>query len=77
MEMRLRVATSAKNVRCSSKGRPYAFLKVGPNPTTSTVVNITTAHNGSEVKYQNGKAVIADIKNNQSVRVIVLSDFFV
>ena len=34
----------------------YDLLKVGTNPSTSTVVNITTAHNGSEVRYHIGRA---------------------
>jgi len=64
-----------KNNSCSSKGRIYAFLIVGPKPITSTVVNITTAHSGCEVRYHAGNEVIARIKNSQSILVIVLSDF--
>jgi len=77
MEIRLRATIITKKVNCSSKGYIYAFLKLGANPNTSTVVNITTAHNGSEVTYHKGKEVIANIKNNQSVLVIVLSEFFI
>jgi len=52
------------------------FPDVGPNPRTSTVVRITTAHNGSDVKYQNGKEDTAATKNNQSVLVIAVSALF-
>jgi len=37
---------------------------------------MTTAHRASEVKYQNGNDVIADIKKHQSGFVILISDFF-
>lgn len=49
---------------------------VGPKPSKSTTVSITTAHNGLDVKYQNGRAVSAASKNNQSVRVMDISDRF-
>ncbi len=77
MEIRLRTIIITKKVNCSSKGYIYAFLKLGANPNTSTVVNITTAHNGSELRYHKGKDIIANIKKIQSILVMVLSDFFI
>lgn len=70
------LANRAKNNRDSERGKLYAFLTVGPNPRTSTVVRMTTAHNGSDVTYQSGKEDIAETKNNQSVFVIVMSARF-
>jgi hypothetical protein len=40
----------------------YDLLKVWANPKTSTVVNITTGHKGSEVRYHIGRAVMVTIK---------------
>lgn len=47
---------------------------MGPKPSRSTAVRTTTAHNGSEVKYQNGNDASADKKNSQSVLVMELSE---
>ncbi len=55
MTIRLRAVKSEKNSNDSEYGARYAFLTVGTNPKTSTVVRVTTAHNGSDVIYQNGK----------------------
>jgi len=49
---------------------------VGPKPRRSTEVNTTTAHIGSDVKYQKGREAKAAIKNTQSVRVIDISERF-
>lgn len=68
---------SAKNVNGSSNGELYALRAVGPKPKTSTVVSMTTVHNGSEVKYQNGREDIAVVKNTQSVFVMVMSALFI
>ena len=75
--IRFRTAKNVKNNNDSENGSLYNFLIVGPNPSVSIVVRITTAHNGSEVKYQNGKEDIAEINNNQSVLVIVISALFI
>ena len=76
MTRRLRTAHIVKNNEDSEYGKVYAFLTVGPNPKTSTVVRITTAHNGSEVKYQSGNDDNAETKYNQSVFVIEMSARF-
>jgi len=70
MDIKLRAIKIEKNNTFSSYGEEYAFRTVGPNPRISTVVNISTAHNGSDVKYQNGKEVIAETKKAQSVFVM-------
>ena len=66
-------ANRAKNNRDSECGKVYAFLTVGPKPRTSTIVKMTTAHNGSEVTYHNGNEEIAVTKNNPSIFVTVIS----
>jgi len=76
MTMRLRAMNNAKNDSDSEWGNTQAFLTVGPKPRTSTVVRITTVHNGSAVKYQSGKEDIAEIINNQSVPVMANSARF-
>lgn len=44
-------------------------------PSKSTVVNTTTAHNGSLVRYQNGSDDRVAAKNSQSV-LVIMSDCF-
>lgn len=65
-----------KNGNDSEYGWLYDFLTVGPKPRISTVVRITTAHKGSDVKYQKGREDIAEMKNTQSVAVMVTSVLF-
>jgi len=76
MAMRLRAVIYVKTSNVLYAEKIYAFLTVGPNPRTSTVVRITTAQNGSEVKYRNGKDNMAETRNNQSGLVIVISARF-
>ncbi|MFK5947262.1 MAG: hypothetical protein QM500_00650 [Methylococcales bacterium] len=73
MTIILRTEKRKKNTSDSEYGLINVFLMVGTKPKTSTVVRIITAHRGSEVKNQKGKDEIADIKNTQSVFVIVMS----
>ncbi|CDH47022.1 hypothetical protein BN874_70006 [Candidatus Contendobacter odensis Run_B_J11] len=69
----MRAAKSVKNNSDSECGLAFTFLTVGPKPSRSTTVSTTTAHTGSDVKYQRGNEDMAAIKNNQSVFVIVTS----
>jgi len=64
---RLRAVKREKNSKDSECGSEYAFLTLGPNPSRSTIVKMTTAQSGLAVKYQSGNDDKVQTKNNQSV----------